>query len=651
MLAPSGGGLILYQAYGNLYAIKGRKAHLLEDKQIPSVGVFDEMAFGGNKRDLGSFREETDKITDLHQIHEEVLFTERGDGVACIKRRRHDLSSDGVRHSCTGHQVLFYCLIGSIYKIIAKILANRLSLVIPDLISELQTAFVPNRQILDGPFILNELISWCKHKKVNAMIFKVDFEKAFDSVRWEYLDDILKSFGFGDTWRSWISCCLNFANGSVLINGSPTSEFQFHKGLKQGDTLSSFLFILVMESLHRSFSKVMEAGLFKGIRVSKAETDLAASIMGCSTFSPPFHYLEVKLEHLCLESFRRRKSLTKSLLDFLPLYYMSIYKAPVAVLKDLEFIRRDFFNGVDKVDRKIAWVRWEKVLASKNNVRELVVGALVVGELVGKLVVGELVVGDLVGELVVGELIVGDLMVREQMSGEYVKFVVRYLSIPSSSSICCEVLNLITLSNGKTHESDGKGVVRYEIRGLFRLKERKISKRKCSTAKTKPKDTLKFYRKRLGFKRPSRVLVDGPVLYFITVNKLSLKDIKEVLNDDQAQFVTTNCVLREMEVFYHKYSGSAQMLKSIEVAKAFDVVPCMHQKEVSAEQCIRSVVGIKNSCKMFVAVVANCSWPLLHKDPTIPIIIADNKTFGLKQLSSREQRLAKKWCADYPIEK
>ncbi|GKF29672.1 RNA-directed DNA polymerase, eukaryota, reverse transcriptase zinc-binding domain protein [Tanacetum coccineum] len=87
-------------------------------------------------------------------------------------------------------------LIGSIYKIIAKILANRLSLVISDLINEVQTAFVPNQQILDGPFILNELISWCKHKKVNAMIFKVDFEKAFDSVRWDYLDDILGVVGF-----------------------------------------------------------------------------------------------------------------------------------------------------------------------------------------------------------------------------------------------------------------------------------------------------------------------------------------------------------------------------------------------------------------------------------------------------------------------
>ncbi|GJV44955.1 hypothetical protein Tco_1429491 [Tanacetum coccineum] len=84
------------------YPFHGRKAHLLEDKQIPSVGVFDEvfstwMTFGGNTRDLGSFGEETDKITDLHQIHEEVLFTERKDGVVGIKRRRRDVSSDGVR--------------------------------------------------------------------------------------------------------------------------------------------------------------------------------------------------------------------------------------------------------------------------------------------------------------------------------------------------------------------------------------------------------------------------------------------------------------------------------------------------------------------------------------------------------------------------
>ncbi|GKC04382.1 RNA-directed DNA polymerase, eukaryota [Tanacetum coccineum] len=93
-------------------------------------------------------------------------------------------------------------LIGSVYKIIAKILANRLCLVLPYLISDVQSAFVANRQILDGPFILNELLSWCKFKKLNGMIFKVDFEKAFDSVKWDYLDETLNSFSFGLKWRN-----------------------------------------------------------------------------------------------------------------------------------------------------------------------------------------------------------------------------------------------------------------------------------------------------------------------------------------------------------------------------------------------------------------------------------------------------------------
>ncbi|GKA10656.1 RNA-directed DNA polymerase, eukaryota [Tanacetum coccineum] len=178
-------------------------------------------------------------------------------------------------------------------------------------------AFVPNRQILDGPFILNELISWCKFHKSKATIFKVDFEKAYDSVRWDYLDGILSNFGFASKWREWIQGCFSSAMGSILVNGSPTSEFKFHKGLKQGDPLSPFLFILVMESLHLSFNNILNAGLFKGIHiddsltlshlfyaddaifigigVSQEEVKAAASIIGCSTFSNPFTYLGVKV--------------------------------------------------------------------------------------------------------------------------------------------------------------------------------------------------------------------------------------------------------------------------------------------------------------------------------------------------------------------
>ncbi|GJY04908.1 hypothetical protein Tco_0370848, partial [Tanacetum coccineum] len=91
-----------------------RKAHLLEDTQIPSVGVFDEvfstwMAFGGNTHDLGSFGGETNEITDLHQILEEVLVTKRGDGVAGIKRRRRDPSGDGILYRVDGGDFYEIC--------------------------------------------------------------------------------------------------------------------------------------------------------------------------------------------------------------------------------------------------------------------------------------------------------------------------------------------------------------------------------------------------------------------------------------------------------------------------------------------------------------------------------------------------------------
>ncbi|GJQ96935.1 RNA-directed DNA polymerase, eukaryota, reverse transcriptase zinc-binding domain protein [Tanacetum coccineum] len=337
-------------------------------------------------------------------------------------------------------------LIGSTYKIISKILANRLCLVLPDLISDVQSAFVANRQILDGPFILNELMSWCKHTKFKGMIFKVDFEKAFDSVKWDYLDETLKSFGFGLKWRNWISGCLNNAKGSVLVNGNPTKEFQFFKGLKQGDPLSPFLFILVMETLHLSFKRIINAGLYRGISINGSLTlshlfyaddvvfvgewkdsnihillnvlkcfflasglkinlqksklmglgvssnvvNSAANLMGCSILQLPFNYLGVKVgcnmsyigswdDVISKVSSRLSKwkikslsiggrlTLLKSVLTSIPLYHMSIFKVPMGVLKKLESIRRNFFNGHDGFARKSSWFNWNKALASKKN--------------------------------------------------------------------------------------------------------------------------------------------------------------------------------------------------------------------------------------------------------------------------------------------
>ncbi|GJV00402.1 RNA-directed DNA polymerase, eukaryota [Tanacetum coccineum] len=72
--------------------------------------------------------------------------------------------------------------------------------VLGDLVNEVQSAFVANRQILDGPFILDEVLQWCRRKKKHALIFNSDFEKAFDSVHWDFMDDVLNKFGY--LWRT-----------------------------------------------------------------------------------------------------------------------------------------------------------------------------------------------------------------------------------------------------------------------------------------------------------------------------------------------------------------------------------------------------------------------------------------------------------------
>ncbi|GKC25373.1 putative RNA-directed DNA polymerase, eukaryota, reverse transcriptase zinc-binding domain protein [Tanacetum coccineum] len=161
------------------------------------------------------------------------------------------------------------CLIGCQYKIIGKILANRLSRVIGSCVSVEQTAFIKGRNILDGPLILNECMAWYRKKKKKLMVFKVDFEKAYDSLRWDYLDVIMENIGFGHKWRMWISCCLKNARASILVNGSPTSEFEFFKGLRQGDPLAPFLFILAMEGLHASICKAVNVGVFKGVSIGQ----------------------------------------------------------------------------------------------------------------------------------------------------------------------------------------------------------------------------------------------------------------------------------------------------------------------------------------------------------------------------------------------
>nr|GFA41275.1 RNA-directed DNA polymerase, eukaryota, reverse transcriptase zinc-binding domain protein [Tanacetum cinerariifolium] len=159
-----------------------------------------------------------------------------------------------------------------VYKVVTKIIANRLTTVISGLISNTQSAFIANRHILDGPFILNEVLAWCKRRRKQALVFKVDFAKAYDSVRWDFLSDVLIAFSFGP--KSW-----------------------------------------------------------------KVKT---LSIGG-------------------------RLTLLKLVFGTVPIYNMSLYKAPKCMLHELERLRNNFFKGGDSQDSKITWVVWAKVLSSKKN--------------------------------------------------------------------------------------------------------------------------------------------------------------------------------------------------------------------------------------------------------------------------------------------
>ena len=291
--------------------------------------------------------------------------------------------------------------------------------------------------------MVNEIINWYKKRKQSFMIFKVDFEKAFDSVSWEFLDRVMVFMGFGCRWRGWIRGCLNSAKASVLINGSPSAEFSLHRGLRQGDPLSPFLFILVMEALHVAVEDAINVGLYRGVQVrslhishllfaddvlflgewsrsniigivsllqffhsvsglkinlhksilygigvNNGEISNFASFTGCTPQHLPFTYLgipvgsnmsRIKEWNPIIDKFKKRLSkwkanmlsiggrstLITSVLGSLGVYYLSLFPMPKQINKRLESLRANFFWGCTDGIKKIPWISWNSVLASK----------------------------------------------------------------------------------------------------------------------------------------------------------------------------------------------------------------------------------------------------------------------------------------------
>ncbi|MCH93169.1 RNA-directed DNA polymerase (Reverse transcriptase), partial [Trifolium medium] len=159
-----------------------------------------------------------------------------------------------------------------LYKMVSKLLANRLRECLDKCVSEEQSAFVEGRSILDNALIVIEVIHALKRKTRGAkgeLALKIDFSKAYDKVDWGFMRGMLEKLGFADKWIHWMMLCVSSVNYSVLVNFEKVGPVYPGRGLRQGDPLSPYLFILVTEGLTTLLKKSVSRGDLHGVKICR----------------------------------------------------------------------------------------------------------------------------------------------------------------------------------------------------------------------------------------------------------------------------------------------------------------------------------------------------------------------------------------------
>ena len=157
------------------------------------------------------------------------------------------------------------------YKIASKALANRIKKVLPELISISQSAYVQGRYIGDALRTIQDLMDFSDSRNLPGLLLCIDFEKAFDSVSWNFLNKTLHVLNFGESFKKWIRIMYTDISSCIINNGLSTGYFTIGRGVRQGDPMSAYLFILITELLTRSINKNKN---IKGINIGNEEIKL-----------------------------------------------------------------------------------------------------------------------------------------------------------------------------------------------------------------------------------------------------------------------------------------------------------------------------------------------------------------------------------------
>ena len=183
------------------------------------------------------------------------------------------------------------------YKIATKTLALRLGKVLPKIIDKAQTSYLKGRFIRENIRLISDILDYTADKNIGGIALFIDFEKAFDSLEWDFLHKALETFNFGNDFRAWVKVLYNDTSSCTINNGFASDAFELKRGVRQGCPLSGLLFIIAVELLSSAIRSSKE---IKGIQVMEKEIKLSQYADDTTTFCADVNALHILLELLDL---------------------------------------------------------------------------------------------------------------------------------------------------------------------------------------------------------------------------------------------------------------------------------------------------------------------------------------------------------------